>query len=49
MADAVRRLPEGRWGGLSAIVWAYGTKKEVCPVVKFQFSFVSIRVHSRFV
>jgi hypothetical protein len=30
LADVVRRLPERRWGDLSAIVWAYGTEEEVC-------------------
>jgi hypothetical protein len=43
LADVVRRLSEARWGDLSAIVWAYGTEEEVCSVVRFRFSFVSIR------
>jgi hypothetical protein len=41
LADVVRRLPEGRGGDLSAIVWAYGTKEEVCFACNFGFAFLA--------
>jgi len=32
LGGVVRRLPEGRWGDLSAIVRGRGTTEEVCLV-----------------